>query len=332
MTYPTFRRRRRRRTLVAVVVAAVILAVAVAVALARSDRQASREYLDAVFDVATGEEDLAAQFTDLVGRLREMDRPVVTQSLELLEAEAGVLVEELARSEAPGDGDLFRANSFLSIAVVSWRDGLTGFRQAILTLSNDPLDEAGRAQLEASLNDLRVGDSAYKEFQATVRLATEAGTLAESFPGVAFIPVAMVDELTVDAITRQVMQAPGLGVVVNLAIADIKLEPGPTGERNGIPVVPVSDTLSAEATISNRGTVPVDTIVVKMTMVSNEGDTYEVSRGIERLEPGELTTVTFTDLPVKGGLLYDVVFALDGQDDDPTDDRESFRFLRNADE
>lgn len=332
MTYPTFRRRRRRRTLVAVVVAAAILAVAVAVALARSDRQASREYLDAVFDVASGQEDLATQFVDLVERLRELERPVVAQSLEILEADAGVLVEELAGAEPPGTGDLFRADSFLSIAVASWRDGLTGFRQAILTLSNDPLDESGRAQLEASLNDLRVGDSAYEEFQSTVRVVPEAEILAEAFPAVEFMPVALVEEFTVEAIVRQMLQAPGLGVVVNLAIADIKLEPGPTGERNGIPVVPVSETLTAEATISNSGTVPVDTIVVNLTMVSNEGETYEESRGIERLEPGEKTTVTFADLPVQGGRLYEVVFTLDGQDDDPTDDRESFQFLRNADE
>ena len=316
----------------AVVVAAVILALAVAVALARSDRQASREYLDAVFDVATGEKSLAVQFADLVDRLRELERPVVAQTLELLEGDAAVLAEELTRAEAPGKGDLFRAHSFLSIAVASWRDGLTGFRQAILTLSNDPLDEAGSAQLEAALSDLRVGDAAYSEFQALVRTAPEAEVLAEPFPSVKFIPIALVEELTVEAIVRKMLQAPGLGVVVNVAIADMRLDPGPTGERNGIPVIPVSETLTAEAIISNNGTVPVDTIVVVLTMVSNDGERYEESRGIERLEPGELTTVTFENLPVQGGRLYEVAIALGGQDDDSTDDRISFQFLRNADE
>lgn len=332
MTYPTFRRRRRRRTLVAVVVAAVILALAVAVALARSDRQASREYLDAAFDVVTGEQTLAGQFADLVDRIRELERPIVAQSLELLEGDAAVLVEELGRAEAPGKGDLFRAGSFLSIAVASWRDGLTGFRQAILTLSNDPLDATGSAQLEAALNNLRVGDAAYAEFQALVRVTPEAEVLAEPFPSVKFIPIALVEEFTVAAIVRKMLQAPGLGVVVNLAIADMRLDPGPTGERNGIPVIPVSETLTAEATISNSGTVPVDTIVVVLTMVSNDGERYEESRGIERLEPGELTTVTFENLPVQGGRLYEVAIALGGQDDDSTDDRLAFQFLRNADE
>ena len=48
--------------------------------------------------------------------------------------------------------------------------------------------------------------------------------------------------------------------------------------------------------------------------------------------PGELSTVTFTELPVQGGRLYEIVFALGGTDDDPTDDRDSFQFFRNADE
>ena len=308
------------------------MALAVAVALARSDRQVSREYLDAVFDVSTGEEDLAASFADLVGRLEELERPILTDALELLEAEAAVLADELGRAVPPGDGDLFRANSFLTIAVTSWKDGMTGFRLAILTLSNDPLDETGRSQLEGALNDLRVGDAAYQEFKGSVRVAAEAGTLAESFPVVEFVPEASADDLTVDEITRRMLQAPGLGVIINLGIADIKLEPGPTGERNGIPVVPVSDSLDAEAIISNRGTVPVDTITVHLTLVSNEGDTFEDSLGIERLEPGELTTVSFVDLPVQGGRLYEVVVSLGGQDDDPTDDRQTFQFLRNADE
>ena len=94
----------------------------------------------------------------------------------------------------------------------------------------------------------------------------------------------------------------------------------------------MSDSLNAEAIISNRGTVPVDTITVYLTLVSNEGDTFEDSQGIERLEPGELTTVSFVDLPVQGGRLYEVVLSLGGQDDDPTDDRLAFQFLRNADE
>jgi hypothetical protein len=318
--------------LVAVAVAAVIAVLAVAVGLARSDRQAAREYLDGAFDVATGQRGLVVQFTDLVDRLRELERTVVTQRLDLLVADAGVLVEELSRLEPPGSGDLFRADAFLTIATASWRDGLTGFRQAILTLSNDPLDEAGRAQLAAALNDLSVGDAAYEEFQATVRVVPEAEALAVPFPGVEFVPIARIEEFTVEAIGKSMLQAPGLGVIVNVGIADVKLEPGPTGERNGIPVVPVSDSLTAEATISNRGTVPVDGIVVNLSMVSNTGETYEESRTVERLEPGALTTLTFVDLPVQGGRLYEIVFALGGTDDDPTDDRDSFQFFRNADE
>jgi hypothetical protein len=226
---------------------------------------------------------------------------------------------------------LYRADAFFTIAVKAWRDGLFGFSQAVLALSSDALDEAGQAQLEAALGDMHLGDAAYREFRDAVKLAPEAETLAEPFPRVTFVPMARAEEFTVQAITLQMLQAPGLSPVTNVAIADIKLDPSPTGERNGIPVIPVSESLEAQATVSNRGTVPVNTIEVTLSMVSNEGDTYEVTQGIERLEPGAKTLVTFGTLPVEGGRLYEVAISLAGGDDDPTDDRVTFQFLRNED-
>jgi len=150
-----------------------------------------------------------------VERIDELERPALTSALELMEGEAGVLADELALAVVPGEGDLFRANSFLTIAVASWRDGMTGFRQALLILSDDPLNETGRAQLEGALNDLRVGDAAYEEFKSNVRVVAEAGSMAASFPVVEFVPVTAVDDFTVDEITRRMLRAPGLGVIVN---------------------------------------------------------------------------------------------------------------------
>jgi hypothetical protein len=177
-----------------------------------------------------------------------------------------------------------------------------------------------------------VGDAAYQEFGAAVRVAAEASALAEPFPTFEFIPRESAEEFDTESIVRRMLLAPGLAVRLNVAIADISLDPAPTGERNGIPVVPVSETLDAQATVSNRGTVVVNTIVVTLTLVSNEGDTFEATQGIETLGPGELTTVTFEALPVQGGRLYEIAFSLAGPDDDPTDDRLTFQFLRNADE
>ena len=39
----------------------------------------------------------------------------------------------------------------------------------------------------------------------------------------------------------------------DIAVADLKLEPGPVGARDGLPVVAVTANQSAEVVVSNRG-------------------------------------------------------------------------------
>ena len=332
MTYLSVRRRRRRRLIGLSVGIVLILILIFAVSRARSDRQASREYLDGAVAVAVGEEDAAARFVGIIDGLEDLDRPTLTDRLDLLETEVADFAADLSEVVAPGEGDLARAHSFLSIAVSSWRDGTAGARAALLAMSADPVDATAMARLEGAFNDLRVGDASYEEFEAVVRVAVASSSLVESFPAVHFIPVA--DDAGYDAatISRRLLLNPDAGVVRNLAIADMRLEPGPVGERNGIPVVPFSEGLDAEATVSNLGTVPVQTITVNLQLVSNEGEKFEASQGIEMLAPGGLTTVAFTGLPVEGGRLYEIIFTLGEDDDDPSDDRLSFQFLRNSSE
>lgn len=318
--------------LVGVVAAGVVAILTLAVTLARSEQQASREYLDAVYAVATGEGDLAGRYRDLVDRLPELQRPAVISELELLGAEARVLADEASRAEPAGGEGRLRADSFLRIAVTSWRNGLTGFLEAVLTLSEDPLSATGRSQMEAALSDLRVGDAAYAEFRSAMIIDAGDSPLVEQFPAVRFVPADRADDFTAEVISRRLMLAPGLGVRKNLAVADLRLDPGPAGERNGIPVIPAGETLAVQATISNRGTVPLEAVIVTLSLISNEGDTHQESRVIERIEPGQLTVVTFTEVPAVGGRLYELTVALGVQDDDPSDDRTSFQFIRDGDE
>jgi hypothetical protein len=329
MTYPALRRRRRRRVIAVVVAVGVILAAVFAVGRARSDRQVTREYLDVAMAVATGEEDAAARFVALVEDLEDLERPQLVEVLDLLETESARLATELNEAKPPEGDEVAQAHSFLAIAVGAWRDGLKAAREAMLTLSEDPLEPNAILLLDAAIEDLHVGDSAYEEFAAMVRVEGTQ-TLAAPYPAVRFIPQAEVEAYDAEAIARRILEAPALGVVDNVAIADIKLEPGPVGERSGIPLVPWSDTLDAEATVSNRGSELVETITVDLTLVSNEGELFEASQGIEALEPGDLVTVAFTGLPVQEGRIYELEFSLPGGDDDDTDDTVSFRFIRNA--
>jgi hypothetical protein len=332
MTYSAYGRRRRRRTIVAVVVViAAVLALVVAVGRATSSRQLAREYLDTAVELLEIEIDASDRLATLISDLEQYERPRLVELLDEIDEEARQVVRDLESANPPTEGDLGTAHGFLTVAVLSWRDGVVAIRDALLALSEDPLTADAVEVLEGAMADLAVGDTAYQGFVAAAERSGDTEVLADPLPGVRFIPLDA-DAYDGDAIARRMLITPGLGVVENLAIADLKLDPAPVGEREGIPLVPLSESLNVEATVANRGTVSVGTVLVALNLVSNDGELFESQQGIESLEPGELSTLVFTGLPVQPGGLYEVSVALANPDDDASDDLVSFVFIRNADE
>jgi hypothetical protein len=303
----------------------------IAVGRAQSNRQVSREYLDTAVELLDVEVDASAQLLTLLTDLEVFERPRLVELLDELDTDVRQVVRDLEAADPPESGELATAHAFLTVAVVSWRDGVVATREALLELSDNPLTAGAVDVLEQAIADLQVGDAAYEGFAEAADASGETEVLADQLPTVRFIPLEE-GVFDAEAIARRMLITPGLGIISNLAVADIKLDPAPVGERDGIPLVPLSESLSAEATIANRGTVPAETITVVLSLVSNDGELFEANQGIESLEPGELSTVAFTGLPVQPGGLYEVTIALASPDDDASDDLVSFVFIRNADE
>jgi hypothetical protein len=329
MAFSLVRRQRRRRTVVVVlVVFLVILGTAYAVTRAQSDRQLRREYLDLALEVAGGQEDAAFRFSDVIIRLDELARPAVTETLSEVEESVLDLSRRIESAEPP-PGRLGRAHVQFAVAAQQWKDGVIGARAGIETLSETPLDPDGLAVLEAGLIDLRVGDAAYAGFLAIV-LEEEGEGAGRDFPVVAFIPEE--SELLFEAtdIARRIFLTPDLGVIRNLAVADIKLDPAPIGDDEGIPVVPLSETLDAEVTVSNRGTVEETAIAVQLNVISGDGSQVTFDQSIDGIAPGALSSLLFEDLPVEPGGLYEIVATLLVDDDDAGDDVATLVFIRNA--
>lgn len=333
MTFSQTRRRRRRRTvLVVAVVVAAILGAVYAITRAQSDQQLRREYLDLAIEVADGQEDAAIRFSEMVVRLDDLSRPAVVGLLEDVEAQVLDLSRTLESADPPGDR-LKRAHTAFAIAAQKWKDGIIATRSGIETLSETPLDPDGLATLEQGLIDLRVGDAAYVDFlDLTVEL--DVADLGREFPPISYVPAE--SELLFEAtdIARRIFLTPDLGVLRNLAVADIKLEPGPLGDSDGVPVVPLSDSLDAIVTISNRGTIDENDVVVTLDLISLDLDSAEglqvtFDLEVELIEPNSLTSLTFADLPVEPGTLYELVATLPGEDDDSSDDMSSLVFIRN---
>lgn len=326
---PTRRRRRRRTALVVVVAVAALLGIIYAVTRAQSDRQLRREYLDFAIGVAGAEEDAAVRFADMVVRLDELARPTVVTTLTEVEEITVEQAEVVREADGPPPG-LEESHVALEIAVGKWNDGVEGVRLGIETLSETPLDPEGLAVLEQGLVDLRVGDAAYLDFRDHVS-GVDVGEVGREFPSISFVPEE--SELLFDAadIARRIFLSPGLGVVRDLAVADLSLDPGPMGSESGVPVVPLSDTLDAEVTISNKGTVEETGVPVQLDLISqDDGSRVTFTEDVGVIGPGALASVRFADLPVEPGALYEIVASVPAEDDDDTNDTAFFVFIRNA--
>jgi len=325
---PTARRRRRRRNLIAFSIIAVVVGVAYGVTQATGNRELTRSYLDAAFHVASGDADAAGLFVNMVVNLEDYSRAALLANLTDLEATTDEMASALDPAEPPAE--LLKAHQFLQIAASSWRSGMSAAATGLTALSSNPLDEDAAASLTRGLVDLRVGDRAYAGFLSEIA-DVDTTMLGGEFPGISFVPAASADFFDARELARRMFIAPGITPVDDIAVADINLEPGPVGERDGLPVVPVSADQSVTATVSNRGNLGVTGITVGLRLLSNTGDLYEASQDIAGLEGGAKTSITFDALPVTPGSIYEVTVSVPGGDDDPDNDSIAFRFIVNPD-
>ncbi len=324
---PAARRRRRRRTLAILVVVGVVFGIAVGVFRAQGERETTRAYLDIAFDVSGTAGEIVDSLTALVADVEDYDRATLVERLGAMEASAEEVVARLIDIEAPTD--LSEASLFLRIAAGAWRSGISDTRAGLLALSANPLDEEGLAALSRGLIDLRVGDRAYVGFLSEVG-EVDTTLLGGPFPSIAFVPAA--DEALYEPrdLARRMFLSGAIAPIDDIALADLKLEPGPVGEQDGLPVLAVTATQSATVAVSNRGNVDVTGIVVVLRLISNAGGDYRAEQEVTGLEAQTITSLTFSDLPMESGVTYELSVSLTREDDDDENDTQVFRFKVNS--
>jgi hypothetical protein len=310
------RQRRRRRTYWLLGIAVVLIGVAYGVVQAQGESELTREYLDAAMEVAQGGRAAADTFGMTITDLESIQRAVMIDRVDSLEARLGELTA-LLEDASPPDG-LERGHLFLQIASSSWRNGMATARQGLVEVSDNPLDEEAQALLAEGLVDMRVGDSAYRGFLSEM-VGVDTTLQGGPFPAVTFIPDEDAALFDPREIARRLFVTPGLTTETNLAVADLKLEPGPVGESEGIPVIPAGSSLTAEVTVSNRGNTDAELVTVVLDLVSDTAAPARSRQVINSLASGALTTLVFRDLPVEPGGRYEVIATIEQADDDATD-------------
>jgi len=328
VTYgPKIRRQRRRRSLILWGVAGVAIAIAFGVTRAAGDAELTRAYLDLAFDVVKTEQATAASFSSMIEDIEDFDRAAMVKLLDQLEEDTELLVDQLDSADPPEalrDGHLF-----LRIATVTWRSALSDAKSGLVALANSPLDEDGLATLTRGLVDLRVGDSAYTGFLSGL---SEVDTELQggAVPVVAFVPASVEGLFDAQELARRLFLTENLGPVQNVAVADLRLDPASVGEQQGLAVLAVTPSQSAEVTISNRGNIAAAAIRVQLSLISNDGELWEAVQEIALLGGGELTALVFSDLPVTPGFTYEIIATSLFEDDENEDDTVSMLFLVNA--
>ncbi len=311
------------------VAALVVLVIAYAFTRIQSDRQLRRQYLDSAMELADAAADVADQLDGLMGSLEQLQRPLLVEALDELEVEATRIATELDQLEIPGSGGVRMAHAYLDVAMSSWRDGVGQTGRGMVDLTESPLDDGALELVTEGITALRVGDEAYAYFLTALE-DVDTSDLARAFPEVAFITPENEAFFDAEDLGQRLFLTPSLGLVENVSVSDLRLDPGPIGEEEGVSVIPVSNRLDAEAIIGNNGTVERLGIVVQLTLISAEGEMYQVEQTIPLLRAGQLTTVVFTNLPADAGTIYEVTVELTGTDSNPVDDSMTFLFMRDT--
>ncbi|NND04191.1 MAG: hypothetical protein HKN91_15535 [Acidimicrobiia bacterium] len=328
-TRSTFDIRRRRRRMVAFVVLAAVIGLFALAVRYRTEERRTTEYLGLAIEIAENESGVAESLRQMLTGLGDLERQDLLNQIDSLGAQISNDVQALAAQEVPAA--VAEAHGFLTVALTSWQDAITSMDDAVLLiLDADEEGLSGEAALTIVFGQLRVGDLAYEGF-LLARLELEGDLADEPIDNVDFVAVGtenLFDGATITERLRNTIRLDGRHDVSVTARTD----PMPLGEQNGRPVVPSSETYSVLAVITNEGNLREEGISVTMSIQIASGAESAVTREqlVLSLDPGQATTIEFSDLQLVPGELYDLqVTASITQDADPFNNTFNLSFYRN---
>lgn len=315
-------RRRRRRWWLLLLVAVIVAGVGTAYS-------AGEEGVVAVDSVRKQTETLAA----VAAPYREMLASVGTVGrLELDELTSDVLDTLAAAAEAADAADmppeLTGAVDGYRLALRSWTDGVSAFREAAFAAAESP-DVPAEDLLADALLDLRAGDRLYALF---VDRASEPSLPQPPLPyaPVAFLPdafplVGMSESIAASA------RAPGnpLAVVRSVTVEQVTTEPAWVVDTEGSRVVPETTSLVFKVLVANTGNTDLSPDGVTVSLRSSTG-VETVTAPVDVVPAASSATVTLPALPVVAGASYEAEVRLGAVDgDDPADNVGVFAFRVN---
>ena len=327
--YQPERRQRRRRWLLITLTLIVVVA-GIAFLVSRETEQRGTVEFFAAADEASSlhrqSADLFADTLSMIGPL--LTRQEVTRRLATVVETAQQAQERL---DITVPARVAKPYGSISAASGAWNDGVIEAQRVILGVIDGEIVEAAEVQLQAAIDLLRAGDVAYEQFRAAVAELPE-DLEAPTYEPVAYVQPDVTDPFLYDAqnLILRISAAYNLTPRVDLGVVGM-VEPAPTGERGGIPLVPFSESIAVNAVISNLGNEDASAVAVRLEIVDiDAGGTLTRTATVDSLTAGASTTVTFVDLGITPGGLYQATVAVTiDADADASNDTWSMTFIWN---
>ena len=326
---PERRTRRRRWLLIALTLVIVVAGIAFLVSR-QTEQRGTVEFLAAADEATQLTSEASEILSDTLGELGPMlSRQEVTRRLTEVTTRTADAEALLALDVPPSMGASYGA---LTASVSAWHRGAIETERVLLGIMDGEIVTGAETELERALDLMRVGDVGYALFRE------EIAALADDLEPPDFVVVTFVDPEPVDALMFDAQQlALRLAAAYNLAPRiDVGVvgmtDPDPIGDRGGIPVVPFSEEILLNAVVSNLGNEAADTVEVVLDLFSVDTEERLSERAlVDGLEAGASTTVSFDDLAIEPGGLYQatVSVTIDG-DNDPDNNVWSMTFVWNA--
>jgi hypothetical protein len=310
-----------------VIVAVVFGIIALAVRY-RTERRDSVDYMAIVKDIADDQVVMASGLADLFTTLGELERPDILDRIQRLSAESDDLIDAL--DAAIVTAAVGEVNGFFVVALSSWDKALAALETAIVEVLDGEGDgRLGESMLSDAFADLRVGDRAYEAFRASLtRLDEELVT--REYPEFGY--VAGDREILYDAAVIANHLRTTLHFEENRDVSvRATTDPEPLGSENGVRVVPDSESFAVQVVVTNEGNVAAELITISLQLVgAGDAGSDERSEIVAVLEPGEATTVLFSDFVLVPAVAYELRVMAEIPDDDvPDNNTWDLIFIRN---
>lgn len=267
-------------------------------------------YAEDLREQAAGIARTAPVFQDVLSRVGDVDRielvTVVDEVEAAIEDARGFLG---STDDAPPEAAA--ATVLLGLAVELWQRGVVDLETALLAAA----DRDGPAPLAQDLAvnallDLRAGDRLYAESVRQLEAADVTPPVLP-MPEVQFLPTGY--PLVAGASTLVGTAAADgslLELDAELRITNFTTDPPWVVDTEGSVTIEFTELIEFKVVVSNDGNTRSEASQVTLEIVGGDGSSQSFSQGVEALEPGASTTVSFVEVPVSPSVAYQVAARL----------------------